>query len=750
MRIRTRIMGAALAVVAVANVAYTGYFLDKERREARARLQVTIDETNRLLGSVLTAPLYDGNVEQLRSDLDSFFLNPDIVRLDLRENRGDIAMTRERAQSQTLGELVDNRVKIVRGIDELGEIRVVYTTANIEQRLLASRDELILLSLASLLGLALVILYVARGVSRPVEKLTEAARTMAGGHLDQTIQVGGAEELAVLGESFVRMRDAIRAQLADLAEKNERLAAEVAQRREAEQERDRLISVLEATTDFVGMADPQGTILYLNQAARRMTGIGDKSASDVSISQLHPKWASEVILAQGIPTAIRDGAWSGETAVLNVDGREIPVSQVVLSHHGTDGTLQFLSTIIRDITERKLAAEKLRASEALLIEAQEVAQLGNWNLDLSTGNAVWSDEEYRLLGYEPGAVASTAAHFMQAVHPEDRDRVATTMQQAMDPNVRAPYHIEHRVVTPAGERVVEERGRVTFDGDRPVRMFGTTMDITARKQAEVELQQYREHLEELVEARTDALGVANRELEAFSYSVSHDLRAPLRAIDGFSRILIEDYGARLDAEACGYLGRVRKAVQRMGVLIDELLELSRLGRAGMHMAAVDLSCLAAEVTEQLRTGDPARTVQVKIASGVNARGDEQLLRLLLQNLLGNAWKYTHLKEHAWVEFGATTQGEETVYYVRDNGAGFDMAYADKLFQPFQRLHRSEEFEGTGVGLAIVARIIKRHAGRVWAEGKVGEGATFYFTLGAPAGGVGDAPQEHRVGRRAGF
>ena len=326
MRIRTRIIGAALAVVAVANVAYTGYFLNKERAEARARLQVTIDETNRLLGSVLTAPLYDGNVEQLKGDLDSFFLNPDIVRLVLKENRGDIAITRERPQTGTLGELIDNRVKIVRGIDELGEIHVVYTTAGIEQRLLQSRYELILLSLASLLGLAFVILYAARGVVRPIEKLTEAARAMASGQQDQEIHTGGAEEVVVLGESFLRMRDAIRTQMADLAEKNQQLVAEVAQRREAEQERDRLVSILDATTDLVSMADPQGNLLYLNRAGRAMTGLGNRHVSEIPIPRIHPVWAADLIMQQAIPTAIRDGSWSGDTALLTADGREIPVS----------------------------------------------------------------------------------------------------------------------------------------------------------------------------------------------------------------------------------------------------------------------------------------------------------------------------------------------------------------------------------------------------------------------------------------
>ena len=225
------------------------------------------------------------------------------------------------------------------------------------------------------------------------------------------------------------------------------------------------------------------------------------------------------------------------------------------------------------------------------------------------------------------------------------------------------------------------------------------------------------------------LQAANRELEAFSYSVSHDLRAPLRSMDGFSQILLEDYGDELDEEGRDYLGRVRAASQRMGQLIDDLLELSRVTRGPLRRASVDLSAIAASVAGDLKASDPDRQGSFAITEGLVARGDAKLLRVALENLLGNAWKFTSRVPDARVEFGATRQGGMQVYYVRDNGAGFDATYADKLFGAFQRLHSAEEFEGTGVGLATVARVMRRHGGEVWAEGEVGEGATFYFTLG---------------------
>ncbi|HET7270804.1 MAG TPA: CHASE domain-containing protein [Rubrobacter sp.] len=233
----------------------------------------------------------------------------------------------------------------------------------------------------------------------------------------------------------------------------------------------------------------------------------------------------------------------------------------------------------------------------------------------------------------------------------------------------------------------------------------------------------------------------NRELEAFSYSVSHDLRAPLRTIDGFSQILQEDYDDVLDDEGLDYLGRVRAASRHMATLIDDLLDLSRVGRRPLRREPVDLSGLAAGIIEELRASQPGREVEFVAGKHIMAWGDVSLLKVALENLLGNAWKFTAREPEARIEFGADREPGRSflapVYYVRDNGAGFDQAYSDKLFGAFQRLHGQEEFEGTGIGLATVARIVHRHGGRVWAEGTVGEGATFYFTLGSRD--LGDRP-----------
>jgi signal transduction histidine kinase len=243
-----------------------------------------------------------------------------------------------------------------------------------------------------------------------------------------------------------------------------------------------------------------------------------------------------------------------------------------------------------------------------------------------------------------------------------------------------------------------------------------------------ELEHARIDLERRVDARTRDLAAANKELEAFSYSVSHDLRAPLRAIDGFSKVLLTSYAQVLDDRGRNYLGRVRAATQRMSELIDDLLGLARVGRKELVRKEVDVTALAARVAAELARRDAERAVRVEIAPGLSAHADPQLLTIVLENLMGNAWKFTGKSAGALIEVGQERNGASGPFYVKDNGAGFDMAYADKLFGAFQRLHLDTDFEGTGIGLVTVQRIVSRHGGRIWAEGAVGQGATFRFTL----------------------
>lgn len=269
------------------------------------------------------------------------------------------------------------------------------------------------------------------------------------------------------------------------------------------------------------------------------------------------------------------------------------------------------------------------------------------------------------------------------------------------------------------------------DGEStPYGSVASFTDITERKNDERELELYRNHLEVMVSERTMALEEANQELEAFSYSVSHDLRSPLRSIDGFSHVLLDDYGDTIDATGKDYLLRIRNSSQRMGKLIDALLSLSSVTRSEVKREPVDLSVMAKSIFHKLQEEELQREVAIKIEDGITCNVDKALFMIVLDNLLRNAWKYTSKTAKPLIEFGTTTHNGKTTYFVRDNGAGFDMQYANKLFTAFQRLHTPEEFEGTGIGLVTVARIIRRHGGEIWAEGALDQGAVFYFNLNA--------------------
>jgi signal transduction histidine kinase len=256
------------------------------------------------------------------------------------------------------------------------------------------------------------------------------------------------------------------------------------------------------------------------------------------------------------------------------------------------------------------------------------------------------------------------------------------------------------------------------------RMIFCGIDVTERKRSEDEILQ----LNRVLARRASELQAMNAELESFSFSVSHDLRAPLRAIDGFSQIILDRYEDRLDPRGQSFLVRMREASQRMAHLIENLLQLSRMSRSEMRIQICDMSAMAREILDELHQGTPEREIEIVIEPGVEAKGDPTLLRAVLDNLLGNAWKFTSKKEQARIEFGTTTHEGQPAYFVRDNGAGFDMANAERLFGAFQRLHSSYDFEGTGIGLATVQRIVRRHGGNIWAEAAVDQGATFTFTL----------------------
>lgn len=337
-----------------------------------------------------------------------------------------------------------------------------------------------------------------------------------------------------------------------------------------------------------------------------------------------------------------------------------------------------------------------------------------------------NDGAVRMYGYPRESLVGSTPEFVSAPGMNDLAYVRAMMERAF---AGEPQRFEFWGLRANGEVFPKDVRLVRGTWFGTEVLIATADDITEQVKARAEVQRLNERLEKRVQERTSELTAANRELESFAYSISHDLRSPLRAIDGFSHLLAEEYEEKLGTQGRDYLGRVRKAVQRMGALIDDILELSRVTRQEMVRGQVNLSQLAAELNEEIARTWPGNPPALSSPQQCMVDGDPQLLRLMMQNLLENAWKYSSRNPAPKVEFGCESIDGKQVCYVRDNGVGFDMAYASRLFTPFQRLHKPEDFQGSGIGLANVARIVRRHGGRIWAESKPGEGATFRFTLG---------------------
>jgi len=378
------------------------------------------------------------------------------------------------------------------------------------------------------------------------------------------------------------------------------------------------------------------------------------------------------------------------------------------------------------ISARKEAERALREQSDLLEAMSRMAQVGGWEFEVATGRGQWTEEVARIHELDPRT--ETGVEFgLNFYQGESRRRIEVAVQEAI--TLGKPYDLELEFVTAKGNpKWVRTIGFPLRQGGRVVRVHGTIQDITERKRAEDQIRQFNLELEERVRQRTAQLEAANQELEAFSYSVSHDLRAPLRAIDGFAGILVEDHGGRLDPEGRRVVQVIRQEATRMGKLIDDLLTFSRVSRGQMRSERIEMTSLAKAVFAEHAALAPNRRIHLRLDALLPAFGAPSLVRQVLANLVSNAIKYTQPKPEAEIELGSRSEDSQNVYWVKDNGVGFDPKYVAKLFGIFQRLHSSEEFEGTGVGLALVKRIVHRHGGRVWAEGKLNEGSTFYFTL----------------------
>lgn len=478
---------------------------------------------------------------------------------------------------------------------------------------------------------------------------------------------------------------------------------------------------------IVAITDARGVITYANDKFCQIARYSREELIGRDHRLVNSGHHSDEFFKDLWQTITSGRVWKGEIRNRRKDGSFYWVTSTIVPFLGPDGKpAQFIS-IRNDITERKRAEEALRESEERVRLATDAARIGVWERDPKSNLLRWDARMFAIYGMPatpegfvsyrdwrarvlPADLAAQEARLQHTVATCGQDQREFRIVRASDNSVR---------VIQAAERVIPGAS------GEAARIVGVNLDITERKRTEEEIvglnADLQRHAAELIDS--------NKELEAFSYSVSHDLRAPLRAVDGFSRMVLADYAPKLDEEGRRMLGVIRGEAQRMGRLIDDLLAFSRLGRQPIESARIEMREMARAVFDELTAQDPNERLRLALPPLPPARGSDAMIRQVWVNLIGNAIKFTKEREVAEIEIGAWDGGNSLqVYYVKDNGIGFDMCYVDKLFGVFQRLHSQEKFPGTGVGLALVQRIVKRHGGRVWAEGRVDQGATFYFTL----------------------
>ncbi|MBI3546056.1 MAG: PAS domain S-box protein [Gammaproteobacteria bacterium] len=483
------------------------------------------------------------------------------------------------------------------------------------------------------------------------------------------------------------------------------------------EERFRLL--VENVQDYaIFMLDPAGHMISWNAGAERIKGY--KAAEvlgkhfslfyplkDIAVGK--PQEMLKLTAAQG---RVEDEGWR-----VRKDGSRFWANVVITALRGKNGQLEGFAKVTRDVTEQ-------RRAEARYYAVTETANDAIITADSAGTIVYFNPAAVRIFGYSmEEAVGQSLMLFMpkrfQQEHRQSFERIiAGGEKQLLGKTLELIGRRKDASEFPL------ELSLASWKVGEEVFFTGIVRDITQRKNDAEKIAQLNQYLEQ----RALELEAINKELEAFSYSVSHDLRAPLRAMDGFSRAVLERYAGQLDAEGQDYLRRIRAASQRMGQLIDDLLRLARITRSELHLTTVNLSSIAEEIVAELQRRPPSREVKIAIAADMSVTADANLMRVMLTNLLDNAWKFTAKQSDARIEFGYTQTDNGKIFFVRDNGAGFDMAYADKLFGVFQRLHAAGEFEGTGIGLATVQRIVHRHGARIWAEAEPGRGAAFYFSF----------------------
>ncbi|HSU53541.1 MAG TPA: PAS domain S-box protein [Candidatus Dormibacteraeota bacterium] len=510
------------------------------------------------------------------------------------------------------------------------------------------------------------------------------------------------------------------------------ISSDVTERRKAEESRSFLAAVVTSSDDAIIGKNMEGRIVSWNAGAERMFGYSAAEMLGQSVQMLlspdRPEEENKIL------ASARTGQISHfETVRLRKGGQPIHVALTISPIRAVDGRIIGVSTTGRDITERIRAQHALEEHAAVLHEQAQMLDLANvMARDLEDRVILWNSGMQKMYGWTKEEALGKVSHrLLKSLLPEPLDKIRETLFE------KGRWEGEIGHVRKDGQPLLVSSLWILHHDPqgKPAAILEINNDITERKNAEEQVLRLNAELERRVTDRTAQLTAANQELEAFTYSVAHDLRAPLRHIDAFARILDEDYGGQLPQEAKKYLENIRLGSRNMSRLVDDLLNLARVGRQELRQNPTPLNQIVNDVLSDLKSDTEGRHIEWRIAQLPTVRCDPGLMKLVFANLMSNAVKYTRPRDPAVIEIGADRENGDPALFVRDNGVGFSMKYADKLFGVFQRLHRSEEFEGTGVGLATVDRIIRKHGGNVWAEAELNKGATFYFTLSTHSNGA---------------